>query len=246
MIGRLKPKSGFSHFIHIGFNTLLPALMFVLIRIGFAPLAAALVLLSKWRMFSVRPRYWPAIIRANAVDITVGLSIVIFMMESPSASWQVVWAVAYGLWLVVLKPGTSVLKTSLQALIAQLCGLMALFLAWPGAPLYVLVIISWVVCYSAARHFFTSFEEPYTPLYAHTWGYFAAGLVWLLGHWLLFYEFVAQPTLLLTVIGYGLATLYYLEQSERLSALLRWQFVFIMSAIVVVVLVFSDWGDKAV
>ena len=205
-----------------------------------------MILLSKWRMFAVRPRYWPANIRANAVDLMVGLSAVIFMAHSSTVTWQFVWALSYGLWLIFIKPGSSILKVSIQAAVAQLVAFMALFLAWGDASLIVLVAASWLISYLTARHFFTSFDEPHSPLYSHTWGYFSAALVWILGHWLLFYGFLAQPTLLLTVIGYSLTTLYYLDQTDRLSTLLRRQFIFIMVAIVIVVLVFSDWGDKAI
>ncbi len=225
---------------------MLPVLLFILIRVDLAQIAAVMVLLTKWRIFSVRPRYWPAIIRANAVDIIVGLSVVVFMAQSSSASIQLLWAAVYALWLIFLKPGSSVLKTSLQACVAQLAGLMAVYLAWSDAPLYILVVMTWLVCYSSARHFFTSFEEPYTPLFAHMWGYFAAGLAWLLGHWLLFYGLVAQPTLLLTVIGYAVASLYYLEHKDRLSRALRANVMVMMIAVIMIVLVFSDWGDKAV
>jgi hypothetical protein len=55
---------------------------------------------------------------------------------------------------------------------------------------------------------------------------------------------LSQPALLLTVLGVGMGTLYYLDETDRLSLLLRRQFVFIMVAVVVVVLIFSDWGDK--
>ena len=73
VLTKLKPKSGFSHFFHLGLNALLPALLYVMISMGFVPLAASLIILSKWRMFAVRPRYWPANLRANGVDLTVGL-----------------------------------------------------------------------------------------------------------------------------------------------------------------------------
>jgi hypothetical protein len=66
-----------------------------------------------------------------------------------------------------------------------------------------------------------------------------------LSHWLLFYGQLAQPTLLLAVIGYGVATLYYLDHDDRLSSAWRRQFVLMMVAVVVVVLTFSDWGDRA-
>jgi hypothetical protein len=241
----LRPKRGFAHIAHIGLNVLLPVLIYVLVRIDFAPLAAALIILSKWRMFAVRIRYWPAIIRANAVDIMVGLSVVVFMSTTNIGAWQVVWAAAYAGWLVFLKPGSSTLKVSVQAMVGQLVALMALFLVSGDESLYALVIGSWGICYLCARHFFTSFDEPYTQLYSHIWGYFAAALVWILGHWLLFYNVLAQPTLLLVVIGYGLASMYYLDQADRLSAMWRKQFILMMVAIVVIVLTFSDWGDKA-
>jgi len=242
----LRPKSGFSHLAHLGLTILLPLLIYILVRIDFALLAAVLIILSKWRMFAVRPRYWPANIRANGVDIMVGLSIVAFMAATSVGLWQLLWAVAYGGWLIFLKPGSTTLRVSFQATVAQLVGLMALFLTWGDAAAYILVLVSWLICYLCARHFFTSFDEPYSALYAHTWAYFAAALTWVLSHWLLFYGVLSQVSLLLTVIGYGLATLYYLEQNDRLSILLRRQFVFIMVAIVVIVLIFSDWGDKAI
>lgn len=246
LASRIKPKSGFAHIVHLGLTALLPILIYVLVRIHFAPLAAALIILSKWRMFAVRIRYWPANIRANAVDIMVGISVVIFMSSTSIGAWQVIWAVAYGLWLVFLKPGSGTWQVSLQALVAQLVALMALFLVSGDMPLYTLVVFSWFICYLCARHFFMSFDEPYALLYSHVWGYFAAALVWLLGHWLLFYGVLAQPTLLLVVIGYGLAALYYLDQMDKLSIMWRRQFIIMMVAIIVIVLTFSDWGDKAI
>jgi hypothetical protein len=140
----------------------------------------------------------------------------------------------------------TVLGVSSQAMLAQLFGLMAIFLEWPSAPLYGLVAASGLVCYICARHFFDGYEEPYSKLLSYTWAYFAAALTWLLGHWLLFYGLFAQPTVLLTVIGYGIAALYYFDHNDRLSKLLQRQFVFIMLAIIILILSLSNWGDKIV
>jgi hypothetical protein len=243
---RIKPKSGFSHFIHLFFTILIPVLVYVFVRWNFLPLALIIILLSKWRMFAVRPRHWWPNIRANAVDITVGISILVFMNETTAATMQIMWAGIYGLWLLFLKPRSGVLMVSLQALVGQVTGLMAVWLAWGNQPIALLVFVNGLICYVTARHFFTNFDEPHAALFAHTWGYFSASLVWVLTHWLLFYGVIAQPTLLLTVIGFGLGGLYYLEQTDRLSVFLRRQFLFIMIAIIVVVLAFSDWGDKTV
>jgi len=246
LASRIKPKSGFSAIVHVLLNLSLPALLYVFVRIDVPELAIAMIVLSKWRMFAVRLRYWLANIRANAVDLMVGMSTVVFMTSSSTASWQIAWAAIYAVWLVFIKPGTNTFMVSLQALLAQFAALMALFLVGGGTPLYLLVILSWLICYLCARHFFMSFDEPYTPLLSHVWGFFAASLVWVLGHWLLYYGVLAQPTLLLVVIGYGLAVMYYLDEHDKLTALWRRQFVIMIVAIIAVVLTFSDWGDRAI
>jgi len=243
---RLKPKSGFSHFIHLFFTILMPILVYVVLQWHIVPLALAIILLSKWRMFAVRPRHWWPNIRANAVDIIVGISTLVFMVESNGQLMQLAWAGLYGLWLIFLKPRSGTAMVAIQALVAQTAGLMAIWLGWGDKPLVVLVGGTGIICYISARHFFTNFDEPYAPLFSHAWGYFGAALAWVLGHWLVFYGVLAQPTLLLSVIGFGLSALYYLEHSDRLSVLLRRQFIFIMISIIFIVLVFSDWGDKTV
>jgi len=245
-IARIKPARGFSQVVHKLIVALIPLALFVLVRLSFEPIAYALVILSKWRMFAVKPRHWPANIRANAVDIIVGLSIVSFMIQSPSQAWEVVWALLYGIWLMLIKPRSSVLWITIQAAIGQTAGLCAIYVLWGRAPLVTLVFTTWLVCYVSARHFFTSYDEPYSSLMAHIWGYFGAALTWLLGHWLLYYGFMSQPALILTVLGGGLSTLYYLESTDRLSKLVRREIVLIMSIVLLVIILFSDWSDKAV
>jgi hypothetical protein len=224
----------------------LPIVIFVLVRLDFVQLALSVIVLSKWRMFAVKPRFWATNIRANAVDLMVGLSIVLFMTHSGSLLIQATWAVLYGVWLVAIKPGSGVPIVTAQAFIGQFMALSALYLAWSDGPVYGLTVLSGLFCYVAARHFLDAFDEPYAKMLAYVWGYFGAALTWLLSHWLLFYHGVAQPTLLLSTLGYGMAVLYYLDHNDRLGKGVRRQFIFIMLAIVIVVLAFSDWGDKVV
>ncbi len=197
-------------------------------------------------MFAVKPRHWPANIRANAVDIVVGLSALLFMINANSGALQLLWALLYGIWLLVLKPQSGSFGVSLQALVAQSIGLGSLFMAWGGASLAVIVVGAWLVCYMSARHFFGSFEESHVRFLSAVWAYFAGALTWVLGHWLLFYGPVAQPALLLSVIGFGLGGIYYLEKSDRSSIVLRRQIVFVIFAVTIIVLTFSEWGDKAI
>lgn len=246
LTSKLKPAQGFSHYFHIGLTSFLPAIIFVLVRIDFVTLAVAVVLLSKWRMFVVRPRYWLINLISNAVDIIVGVSIVVFMSHTQSMALQLGIAAVYAIWLIFIKPGSSVVAVSMQALTSQALGMVALYMTWTTAPALGMVLASWLISYLSARHFFTSFEDDYNDFYAFTWAYFSAALVWLLGHWLLFYGILPQPALLLTVLGFGLAGMYYLDDKDRLTPLVRRQIMFIMFAVVLVVLVFSDWGDKTI
>src|SRR5258708_6176905 len=100
LLNKIKPASGFSHLAHVGSNLLLALLVFVLVRIDFTPLALAMILLSKWRMLAVRPRFWPTNVRANAVDIIVSISLLAFMVQSDTQLLQLVWAGAYAVWLL--------------------------------------------------------------------------------------------------------------------------------------------------
>jgi hypothetical protein len=243
-VAKMKPVGGFSHLVHLGLLAVLPAALFVLVRVHFIQLAFILILLSKWRMFAVRPRFWLANIRANAIDIIVGLSVLLLMMHSDTATIQGLWALVYAVWLITLKRGSSILMISIQAGVGFLAGLAAIFHSAADGPLYSLVLLTGLVCYLAARHFFDSFDEPYAKFLAYLWGYFGVALVWLLGHWLLFYGVIAQPMVLLIALGYGLAALYYLDHFDKLSVVVRRQFIFIMFAVVAIVLALSNWRNK--
>jgi hypothetical protein len=242
----IKPASGVSALFHQSLLFVLPLAVFALVRLEFVQIALFIIVLSKWRMFAVKPRFWPANIRANSVDLMVGMSIVLFMFHSGSLAVQGLWTVLYIIWLTLIKPGSSIPMVTFQAFIGQLAALTALYLTWDNGPIWGLTLLTGLFCFLAARHFLDVFEEPYAKMLAYIWGYFGAAMAWLLSHWLLFYRDVAQPTLLLSTVGYGLAVLYYLDHNDRLSKGTRRQFIFIMLAIVLVILAFSDWGDKVV
>lgn len=254
IINKVKPASGFASLLHVLYRIALPIVVIVLVRLDVGIwLPLLVILLSKWRIFAVRPRFWPANIRANAVDIMVGVSIVIFMAHAGSL-FQALWVLLYAVWLVYIKPSSTVLFMSLQSAIGQLFGLSALFivagetldfnfgrLSWTVLPIGVLVILAGLICYLSARHFFDSFNEPYAKMLAYLWGYFAAALIWVLAHMLIVYPHqdgvIAQPTLVLSAISYSLGAVYYLEHFDRLSKLAKKELLFIGSSIVVILLI---------
>ncbi len=237
LVAKIKPASGFSRVAHVGLNLLLALIVLVLVRIDFIQLALAIILLSKWRMFAVRPRFWPANFRANAVDIIVSVSILLFLVHSGSQWVQLLWTGVYVIWLLIIKPASGALMVSLQAMVGLLFGLTALFVGWGDGALYWLVLAGAMICYLAARHFFDSFDEPYARLLSYLWAYVGGALIWVLGHWLLFYGFVAQPTLLLVAVGYGVAALYYLDHYDRLTKIIRLEVLVTTFTIILAVIV---------
>lgn len=245
-VAKIKPASGFSKIVHWTLVVILPIAALVFIKWDILSLAYGVVILSKWRMFAVRPRHWPANIRANAIDIIAGLSFVVFMAQAPSTAWQLVWLVVFEVWLLYIKPKSKIFWTTVQAALSQFVGLTAVYLLWGRSSLVLLVIVSWIICYMSARHFFSSFDEPLSSMLSHIWGYAAAAMTWVLGHWLLYYGFLAQPVLLLSILSYGLGALYYLDNFDKLSDLVKREILLIMSAVIIVIVLFSSWGDKTV
>jgi hypothetical protein len=241
LASKLKPARGYSHVFYLALNILLPVLAYILVRIDFVAVAIFLIFLSKWRMFAVRPRYWIANLISNGVDIMAAISFVVFMASTTVAWWQLFWMLAYIWWLLWLKPRYDVLSVSAQAMIGQLLGLSLLYLKFGDSSIVILVAGTWLVTYLSARHYLTSFEEVHGALLAHIWAYFSASLAFILGHWLLFYGTIAQIIVVLTTVGYGLAALYYLDATERLPSTLKRQMLSIMLAILVIIVLFSNW-----
>ena len=244
ILRKVKPKYGFAHVFHLSLVAIVPPLVYVFASLDFLGVAIAVVLLSKWRIFAVKPHYWMAHVRTNSVDIIVGLSVVAFMFASQSSiASRLVWLGLFELWVLVIKPGTSTLMVSTQALLAQLAGVSAILVSFKTLDFAFYILLCSAVSYFCGRHFFGTFEEAHAIQYSWYWAFFSGCIIWILSHWLLFYGPVAQAALLLTVIGYGLAGVYFLHEHDKLTMLVRRQIIFVVSAVVFVMMAFSNWGD---
>jgi hypothetical protein len=184
---KIKPTSGMSSMVHFLMNALLPIVVLLFAKLGFDYIAVVIVLLAKWRMFAVRPRYWIPNIRSNAIDIFVGLSAVGFIAGTSVLPTQIFWTIAYILWLVWLKPKSNPVAVMAQALIAQAIVLVAFYRAFPSSSLLTGVIVTWAICYSVARHFLGAYNEPLTRQVTQLWAWFGAIMAWVLGHWVIQY-----------------------------------------------------------
>lgn len=240
-----RPDKGFfSRFLHYVLILLLPVLVYITVSLDFAWLAVVLVLISKWRIFSVKSRHWLALFRANAIDIFFGLSI-ISLMSIPVASMssRIFWMVIYALWLLLIKPRGGSVWIGIQALLGQTLAIIAIFIQWTGSSTLWLMFAVWGVAYLSARHFLSAFDEQMSRATAYTWAYFAGAVVWVTSHRLIMYGgYIAMPAILLSLLGYGIAAIYYLDHTDRLKDTLRWQFVGLMTVGVLFLIFVSKWS----
>jgi hypothetical protein len=245
--GRLKPINGFGKVLHFLLRIILPILVLILVRLDFVQLALIVVVLSKWRMFAVKPRFWLANILANSIDLVFGLSLVYFITyASSNIYWQLIWVLVYIIWLIFIKPAESVFLVSVQAFIGQFVGLTAIYLFWPNGSIWGLMILVGLICYMSARHFLNSFNEVYMNLISFFWAYVGISLAWLTSHWLVYYKVFSQPVMLLSILGYGLAIVYYLDHFKKYKKFSKIEItaVFIISLIIIVF--YSSWTYKVV
>src|SRR3990167_5937941 len=241
---RIKPTKGFSHFFHVMLIASLPVGLFVLVRLEFIALAFVLLFISKWRIFAVRMRYWPANIRLSTVDILFGSGIIFAMASANYMSTQLVWAGVYLIWLLYVKPSSGKLMIALQAVLASGLFLGSFCYRYSHFSSLIFVGIFWFVAYFSARHFLGGFEEEKPGLFASIWGLFAAQVAWVSSHWLVFFGSIAQPVVLLTAISVGMASLYYLDKEDKLSTFTQKQIIFSTMFIFIIIIALSDWGDK--
>jgi len=178
-------RSLFSEIIYIALNVALAVAILGVVLAVESPYAAfLLVLLSKWRVLAVRPRYWFANLQSNLIDIIVGLSVVVLLYAAGSAfAVQVLITAMYVVWLLFIKPRSKRSFIAVQAGTATFFGITALMTVSYGWDVSLVVAMMWVIGYSAARHVLGSYEEAHVSFYSLAWGLLFAELGWLTYHW---------------------------------------------------------------
>lgn len=238
--------------LHFLLTVALPAVIFLLAsQWELYALALMIVVLSKWRIFAVQPRFWWANIQANLVDIMVGVSVIGLMYQANnSVMFQAAWALFYMVWLVAIKPLSGNRMVALQAAIGQALSITALF--WYADQVSDIAIVggTWVIAYSAARHLISSYEEDLLVLISAAWGLLVAEIAWLLNRWVVVYNidhhlWIPQITLVVLVIGYCAAHLYDYSKLGKLdSRQVQYTFGFGGLLLFLVLTVFSDWSGS--
>lgn len=180
--------------------------------------AFLLILLSKWRILAVRPQYWLANVVANAIDMILGLSFVIFLYAASGAFVaQVILTLLYIAWLLLLKPQSKRHWVVLQAGIGVFFGVGALMQVsydwWASA----VVLGMWVIGYTAARHILTAYKEPHFALLSLIWGLVTAEIGWMAYHWNFAYNLPAAGDLQLSQAALIVALISFLGERTYAS-----------------------------
>jgi hypothetical protein len=238
--------------VHSLFNVALPVVVFLLAsQWQLYSLALVLVLLSKWRIFAVQPRFWWANIQANLVDVIVGVSVVGLMYQADGAlAFQAVWGLLYAIWLVTIKPRSNSLWVAVQAATGQALGLTALFFFADQMNDVVIIVGAWLIAYSAARHLVSSYEEDLVLLLSAAWALFVTELAWLLNRWVVVYDIqhhfrVPQLTVIILILGYCTAQIYDDAKLGKLTAR-KVQYIFGLCGLLLffVLTIFSNWSGS--
>lgn len=250
-----KRRSFVSGLVYNALNVALAIAVLIVVQTSGSPLPAfILVLLSKWRVLAVRPRYWFAHVQANLVDfiVSIGLVILLSAANTKEGFWlQIIITVLYILWLLFLKPRSKRSLVVMQAGVAAFIGVTALFVVsftWPSS---LVVLVMWLIGYAVARHVLTAYEETHVLFLSLLWGFVFAEFGWLAYHWAVAYAIpglvgikIPQIAIILLAISFVVERAYESYSRHKSVRLADVMLPLLLSASVVVLLLlrFNDVG----
>ena len=223
--------------IHNLFNIVFAAATICLTAVFNTPWPAILlVVLSKWRVIAVRPRYWWANFLSSLPDLIFGIGLAVIswgcsqlgreyltmgeQLPLSVTTVQIVIAIIYALWLVSIKPKHSEVMIGFQALASQVVGFTAVFTVSGGLPLLAVMMLSFAVAFSSARQAIGMFEERDQDLLSTVWGLLAMELAFVSWHWSVSYQLtplirIPQIAIISAVISVIAFRVYRAWQDDR-------------------------------
>lgn len=257
----VRKRSFLSELIYTALNIgLAVAVLLVVLYTESVWFAIALVVLSKWRVFAVRPRYWWANLRSNMVDFIVSVSIVLHMYTINTASIDesakllllVGLMLGYIGWLLFIKPRSKRSYVALQAGLATFLGMSALFTVTYNWPVSIVVAGAWLIGYSTARHILSSYDdETHNFFLGLAWGLVVAEVAWVSYHWAIAYPLPIFPSLMLpqvaivitlvSFLAYKSYDSFYHHAKVRMTDILL-PLLFTVSVLIVLLVVFNRVG----
>ena len=208
-----------------------------------------LVILSKWRMFAVRPRYLFLNLKSNLVDLIVGFSFIFITYCSGPSLLPIhfILAIFYSAWLIALKPMSSERASELQSLLAVFLGTTATTLMTATANSVFPVFLNFLIGYAAVRHVLVQGDDPDFSLLSLIIGLLFTEVAWLSQSWLIVYTYreigflLPQSAILLTAVTFLLGYMFkkYSSSEDFSFSKIAAPAIFSIALIVVIVLWFS-------
>jgi len=207
----VRRRSFLSEVVYIALNIALAISVVVVILITSSPAPAfALILLSKWRILAVRPRYWFVNLQANTVDMIVGLSAVVLLNATNQANldgtqratFLVLLTLMYIGWLLFLKPRSKRSYVIAQADVALFVGVIALYTVSYVWPVSLVVLAMWLIGYSTSRHILSHYDEPHVFFLSLVWGLVLSEIGWVAYHWTIAYGFLPQIAIIALCVAF--------------------------------------------
>jgi len=238
-----------ANILHILFNmAYATAVMGLMMLLPETPWPALLlVLVAKWRMIAVRPRYWWANILSNLPDMSLGFGIVTFMWLSANWQIQVALAILYAAWLIILKPQHRRHLVMIQAGVSQFVALAALFAIGRLLPLWLVVALVFVIGFSIARQVLTQYDEKASTFLSLVWGLLLAEMSFVAWHWTIAYQItptlkIAQFAIIAAAMGFVAGRSYAAWYKDERIAWHEISLPVIFAGVVLVMLLFLFSG----
>ncbi|MBQ3352208.1 hypothetical protein IJG91_00885 [Candidatus Saccharibacteria bacterium] len=206
-----KSRNVISSILHVLLNILLGVGSIAITVIsGSWIIGLVLVLISKWRIFAVRPRFWFTNIKSSLVDLIVGASFV-FITYCSGTEWllvHIILALGYCIWLIAIKPLSSDIATEVQATFAMFIGSTTSSLLFASSNPILMTICCFIIGFSCARHILVQTDDNDFGLIILSCGLVSAEIAWLCNSWLIVYTFgttgiaVPQISIILTAFTF--------------------------------------------
>ncbi len=197
-----KSRNIISSVLHVILNILLGVFSIAITVItGSWIIGLGLVLLSKWRVLAVRPRYWITNLLSNLTDFIVGASFVLIAYCSGTVWLPIhfILMAGYVIWLVFLKPRSTELAAEFQSLCSVFLGTTATVMLFASSNAIFMTFACALIGYSALRHVLVQSDENEFGMLTLGGGLFAGEIAWLSNSWLIVYTFgttgIAVPQL---------------------------------------------------
>ncbi len=206
-----KSRNIASAMVHVFLNLLLGiGAVLVTVLSGNPAPGILLVLISKWRVFAVRARYFFLNLKANLVDIIVGVSIVLLAYYAGAAFLPVdlILMIIYSIWLLFIKPLSSENAALVQSLMAVFFGMSAAMFLSANLNVLVIVFLAFLVGYAASRHVLIQGNDKDFTLTTLVCGLIFAEIAWLCYSWAIIYTFgstgirIPQVAIILTIFAF--------------------------------------------